>query len=71
MKNYTKSEIEKIVRDEIKSYIKDQIDDEISKAVKKAGGKSRKEVIEIAKEAVSKLAEFLWVRRNVWKGDIR
>jgi hypothetical protein len=47
------------------------LEKEIGKAIKKNNSDPRKEMIEISKQAIEKLAEFLWVRRNVWKGDIR
>jgi uncharacterized protein YpuA (DUF1002 family) len=71
MKNYDKSDIEKIVKDEIKKYLSDKLDDEMAKIIKSSTSKSRKEAVDISKEAISKLAEFLWVRRSIWKGDIK
>lgn len=66
-----KSEVKRIVKDEIKRFITRELDGEISKILKGNNSKARKETIEITKEGLSKLAEFLWIRRNVWKGDIR
>jgi hypothetical protein len=70
-KELTKSDVEKIVKDEIKSFMSKDLEKEIGKAIKKNNSDPRKEMIEISKQAIEKLAEFLWVRRNVWKGDIR
>lgn len=70
-KEFTKSDIEKIVKDEIKNFITKELDGEISKLLKASSAKSRKEAVEISKEAISKMAEFLYIRRNVWKGDIK
>lgn len=66
-----KSEVKRIVKDEIKRFITRELDNEISKILRGNNTKARKETIEITKEGLSKLAEFLWIRRNVWKGDIR
>jgi len=66
-----KSEVTKIVKDEIKRFITRELDNEISKILKGNNSKARKESIEITKEGLTKLAEFLWIRRNVWKGDIK
>ena len=66
-----KSEVKRIVKDEIKRFITKELDNEISKILRGNNTKTRKETIEITKDGLSKLAEFLWIRRNVWKGDIR
>lgn len=70
-KELTKSDVQKIVKDEIESYMSKQLEKEMARAIKKSNSDPRKEVIEVARLAIEKLAEFLWVRRNVWKGDIK
>lgn len=70
-KEITKSDVERIVKDEIKSYMSKELEKEMGKAIKKSNSDPRKEVIDVARQAIEKLAEFLWVRRNVWKGDIK
>lgn len=70
-KEITKSDVEKIVKDEIKKFASDELEKEITKLMKKYNGEPRKEMVDIAKQAIEKLAEFLWIRRNVWKGDIK
>jgi hypothetical protein len=71
MNTYNKSDIEKIVKDEIKIFIKNGLDSEVSKLLKASSGSSRKETIEIAKEALSKFAEFMYIRKSIWKADIK
>jgi thymidylate synthase len=70
-KELTKSDVEKIVKDEIKSFVTNELGKEMAKAIKKTNSDPRKEVVEISKQAIEKLAEFLWIRRNIWKGDIK
>jgi histone H3/H4 len=71
MKELTKREVERIVKDEIKKFVNSELDDEISKLLKQISSKSRKTNAEMVKDGISKLAEFLWIRRNVWKDDIK
>lgn len=70
-KELTKSDIQKIVKDEIKDFISKDLEKEMGKSIKKNNSDPRKEIINISKQAIEKLAEFLWVRRNIWKGDIK
>ena len=70
-KELTKSDIEKIVKNEIKTFISNELEKEMGKIMKKSTSDPRKEMIEISKQAIEKLAEFLWIRISVWKGDIR
>lgn len=71
MKNLSKTDIEKIVKDELKSFLSSKLDDELSSLVKSSTSKTRRELAELNKEAISKLAEFLWIRRSIWKNDIK
>ena len=71
MSDLSKNDIEKIVKDEIKSFINSDLDNEISKLLKKMNSKTRDADSENSKKAIGKLAEFLWIRRNVWQNDIK
>lgn len=67
----TKTEIKKIVEDEIKIYLEKVLDDEIAKLLKTNNSKTRRESTTISKNAVGKLAEFMWVRKSIWQNDIK
>jgi len=71
MNNLSKTEVEKIVKDEIKKYIANKLDDDISKLVKSMSSKTRKASVDISKGAINKLAEFLWIRRSIYQNDIK
>jgi hypothetical protein len=71
MKPLTKKQVRDIVQDEIKSFVKKEIDYEISRVIKDSNGKSRKELLDLIRSGISKLAEFLWIQRNVWKTNIK
>jgi hypothetical protein len=71
VKDLTKTEIKDIVSDEINKFIKSKLDDEVSDVLKKSGSKSGKITADIVKRGLSKLAEFLWIRKNVWMSDIK
>ena len=70
-KDFTKTDIQNIVQSEIKSYIQDELDEIVSKLMKKSTSKTRTASKDLVKLGLSKLAEFLWIRKSVWQGDIR
>ena len=71
MAELSKSEVKNMIDDEINKFIKSQLDDEVSKILKKSTGKSREITKDIVKNGLSKLAEFLWIRKNIWQNDIK
>lgn len=71
MKELTNQEIKKIVNDEIKKFVNTDLDKEIAKLIGSLNSKTRKANSESIKDGISKLAEFLWIRRNIWKQDIK
>ena len=71
MKDLTKIDIENIVQAEIKGFIADELDDIVGKLIKKTNSKTRNASTDIVKLGLTKLAEFLWVRKSVWQADIR
>lgn len=68
---YTKEELSRIINDELKSFVKNELEREVKKMLSKQGSDARKEVNNIVKNGLSKLAEFLWVRKGVWQSDIK
>ena len=70
-KQYTKEELTNIINDELKSFVKNELEREVKKMLSKSGSGARKEVNDIVKNGLSKLAEFLWVRKGVWQSDIK
>ncbi len=71
MDELSKQDVKKIVRDEIKKFVTSDLDKEIEKLLKSLASKTRKASTEQIKDGISKLAEFLWIRRNIWKSDIK
>jgi hypothetical protein len=39
--------------------------------MKKSTSKSRSEVLDITKKGLESLYKYMWIRREVWKGDIK
>lgn len=70
-KQYTKEEITKMINDEMKSFIKSELENEVKKLIAKSNGNVRNEINDMVKNGLSKLAEFLWVRKGVWQSDIK
>ena len=70
-KELTKIEVRDIIKDELSKFISKELDNEVSTLLTKINSKTRKEDIENIKKGIEKFAEFLYIRRNVWKNDIR
>ena len=70
-KQYTKEEITKMINDEMKSFIKSELENEVKKLIAKSNGNVRNEINDMVKNGLSKLAEFLWIRKGVWQSDIK
>lgn len=68
---YTKEDIKNIVQDEIQKFFKSSLDDEVKKIISKSNGASRKEMLGIVKHGLAKFAEFMFVRKGIWQGDIK
>jgi hypothetical protein len=71
MEDLTKKDIEKIVKDELKKFVKSDLDSEIVRLLKDMNSKTRKMTTEQIKMGIGKLAEFLYIRRNIWQNDIK
>ena len=55
----------------MKKFISSEFDDIMAKTMKKTNGKSREVTKDLVKQGLSKLAEFLYIRRSVWQNDIK
>lgn len=68
---YTKEDIKNIVDDEIRRYVKKELDNEIKTILAKSNSNTRKETLEIVKTGLAKFAEFMFIRKGIWQGDIK
>lgn len=66
-----KTDIEKIVNDEIKKFVKDSLDKEIKRIIHNSGSQSRDEMITTIKNAMESVYKMLWTKRDFWKTDIK
>lgn len=71
MANITISDIESIVKDEIKTFINKQLDGEVSKLINKPASKTHDASTNIVKNGIEKLAQFLWMQRATWRNNIK
>ena len=71
MENLSKSDIKKIIKDELDNFAANQLDKEMAAIMKKSTSKARKESIELTKAALAAFAKYLWIRKSVWQADIR
>jgi hypothetical protein len=71
MADLTKKDVENIVKDEIDKFINKKFKDEFVKQIKSTTGQGRKEILELVKNALEELYKYMWIRRSVWKNEIR
>jgi len=69
MDNLTKSDVEKIVKDEINNFVSKQLETEMSKLLKR--GKAHQDVNELVRIALETLFKNLWIRRTIWMADMK
>ena len=70
-KELTKIEVRDIVKDELSKFISKELDNEVSALLSKINSKTRKIDNENTKDALEKFAKFMWIRKDIWKNDIR
>ena len=66
-----KTDVEKIVRDELKKFLAKEFSDELKKQLHNDSGVAHKEVIDIIKKALIEMNKFLWFRKDVWINNIK
>ena len=66
-----KSDVEKIVSDEIKKFVSDPLDKEIKKIMRNSNSQSRDEMVSIIKNAFDAVYKVLWQKKEFWKTDIK
>ena len=66
-----KSDVEKIVSDEIKKFVSDSLDKEIKKIMRNSNSQSRDEMVSIIKNAFDAVYKVLWQKKEFWKTDIK
>ena len=71
MKDFSQKDIENIVNDEMKKFLSSELDTIMAKILKKNTSDSREVTKDLVKQGLSKLAEFLYIRRSVWQNDIK
>lgn len=70
-KELTKIEVRDIVKDELSKFISKELDNEVSTLLSKINSKTRKIDNENTKDALEKFAKFMWIRKDIWKNDIK
>ena len=66
-----KSDVEKIVSDEIKKFVSDSLDKEIKKIMRSSNSQTRDEMVSIIKNAFDAVYKVLWQKKEFWKTDIK
>lgn len=66
-----KTEVVKIVNDEIKKFISNSLDVELNRLLKQPTSKSRDELIKTIKNSIEAVYKVLWQKRDFWKSDIK
>ena len=71
MDNLSKSDIKKIIKDELDDFARNQLDKEMAAILKNSNSSTRKETIELTKMALAAFAKYMWIRKSVWQADIK
>lgn len=66
-----KTEVKKIVDNEIKKFVNDSLDKEMKKILQNSNSKSRGELITTMKNALDSVYKLLWMKKEFWKADIK
>ena len=71
MAELSKSDVNKIVKDELDKFINNEFEKVFKRYMRNNNSSVRNEVIELIKSSITSVYKFMWLRRDVWKGDIR
>jgi ATP-dependent Lon protease len=66
-----KSDVEKIVNDEIKKFVNDSLDKEMKRILRSSNSHTRDEMISTIKNAMEAVVRVLWQKKDFWKTDIK
>lgn len=66
-----KTDIIKLVNDEIKKFISNDLDNEVGKILKSKASNTRDELIKTIKNSMESVYKLLWQKRDFWKSDIK
>jgi hypothetical protein len=66
-----KTDVEKIVNDEIKKFVNDNLDKEMKRILGNSNSQTRREMISTIKNAMEAVVRVLWQKKDFWKTDIK
>ncbi|MFA5207099.1 MAG: hypothetical protein WC428_00215 [Candidatus Paceibacterota bacterium] len=66
-----KTEVEKIVNDEIKKFVNDSFDKEMKRVLRSSNSRTREEMVNTIKNAMEAVVKVLWQKKDFWKTDIK
>lgn len=67
----SEKDIKKIVKDELDKFISDRFSKELKKEIGDQNSISRKEIVNIIKQALTTMNRVLWLRKEQWINDIK
>lgn len=71
MSELSKTDVQKIVKDEIDKFINNEFEKSFKRFAKNNNSPVRNEIIELIKSSITSVYKFMWLRRDVWKNDIK
>jgi hypothetical protein len=71
MSDLTKTEIIKLINDEVKKFYDKEFENELVKILKKANGASRKEIVNLIKNAITATHKFMYIRKDIWGNSLK
>jgi len=66
-----KTDVEKVVNDEIRKFVNDSLDKEIKRILHSSNSRTRDEMIGTIKNALESVVKVLWAKKDFWKSDIK
>ena len=66
-----KTDVEKVVNDEIKKFISDSLDKEMKRILRSSNSRTRDEMLTTIRNAMESVVKVLWQKKDFWKTDIK
>jgi len=71
MADLTKTDVKKIVKDEIDRFVSNEMDKEVKGFIKKSNSQTRNELTDLIANSLESVFKTIWQKRQFWKTDIK
>lgn len=66
-----KTEVTKIVKDEISKFVDNSLDREVKTLIRKGGTQTRDETLKTISDVIEAMYKVLWQKKQFWKSDLK